>query len=73
MHVLLFDVLKHLLLRKTVALKTYRNKIWRNAVALKTKTVQAVFGKTFILALLSSPVFLSNCFVWEIKAFIRVS
>ena len=33
-------------------------KIWRNAVALKSKKVQGIFGETFILTLLSSAVFL---------------
>ena len=59
MCVLLFDVFKHLLLRKTDVLKTCRKskflgkKIWRNALVLKTKKVQGIFGKNFILALLS--------------------
>ena len=63
MCVLLFDVFKHLLLRKTDVLKTcwkskfLEKKIWRNALALKSKKVQGIFGKTFILALLSSAVF----------------
>ena len=63
MRVLLFDVFKHLLLRKTEVLKTYRKsrllgkKIWRNALDLKSKKVQDIFGKTFILALLSLAVF----------------
>ena len=63
MRVLLFDVFKHLLLRKTEVLKTYRKsrflgkKIWRNALNLKSKKVQDIFGKTFILALLSLAVF----------------
>ena len=57
-----FDVFKHLLLRKTDVLKTcrkskfLRKKIWRKAQALKSKNVQGIFGKTFILALLSSAV-----------------
>ena len=58
----------HLLLRKTHVLKTCRKskllkkKIWRNALALKSKKVQGIFGKSFILALLSSAVFrLQNC------------
>ena len=61
--VLLFDVFKHLLPRKTEVLKTCRkskflgNKIWRNAPALKSKKVQGVFWEMFILALLSSAVF----------------
>ena len=59
MSVLLFDVFKHLLLRKTDVLKTCRKskflgkKIWRNALVLKSKKVQGIFGKNFILALLS--------------------
>ena len=63
MCVLLFDAFKHLLLRKTDVLKTCRKskflgkKIWRNALALKSKKVQGIFGKTFILELLSSAVF----------------
>ena len=63
MRVLLFDVFKHLLLRKTDALKTCRKskflgkKISRNALALKSKKVQGIFRKMFILALLSSTVF----------------
>ena len=63
MCVILFDVFKHLLLRKTDVLKTCRKskflgkKIWRNALALKSKKVQGIFGETFILALLSSAVF----------------
>ena len=63
MCVLLFDVFKHLLLRKTDVLKTCRKskflgkKIWRNALALKSKKVQDIFGETFILALLSSAAF----------------
>ena len=81
--VLLFDPFKHLLLRKIVVLKTcwksnfFRKKIWRTALALKSKKVQGVLRKTFILALLSSAVFrlknhlkfLQNCFVREIKGF----
>ena len=63
MCVLLFDIFKHLLLRKTDVLKTcweskfLQKKIWRNAPALKSKKVQGIFGETFILALLSSAVF----------------
>ena len=55
MCVLLFDVFKHLLLRKTDVLKTCRKskflgkKIWRNALALTSKKVQGIFGKKFIL------------------------
>ena len=60
MCVLLFDVFEHLLLRKTDVLKTcrkskfLREKIWTNALTLKSKKVQGIFGDTFILALLSS-------------------
>ena len=68
MCVLLFDVFKHLLLRKTDVLKTcwkskyLGKKIWRNALALKSEKVQGIFGKTFILPLLSSAVIaLQNC------------
>ena len=32
-------------------------KIWRNALALKSKKVQGIFGEIFILALSSSAVF----------------
>ena len=32
-------------------------KIWKNALALKSKKVQGIFGESFILALLSSAVF----------------
>ena len=32
-------------------------KIWRNALALKSKKVQAIIGETFILTLLSSAAF----------------
>ena len=62
MYALLFDVFKHLLLRKTNVLKTcgkgkfLGKKIWRNALALKSKNVQGIIGKTFILALLSSAI-----------------
>ena len=54
---------KHLLLRKSDVLKTCGSskflgkKIWRNALALKSKKIQGIFGETFILALLSSAVF----------------
>ena len=59
----LISNVKYLLLRKTDVLKTFRKrkflgkKIWRNALALKSKKVQGIFGETFILALLSSAVF----------------
>ena len=63
MWVLLFDVFKHLLLRKTDVLKTCRKskflgkKIWRNALALKSKKVQAMFKKMFTSVLLFSAAF----------------
>ena len=63
MCVLLFDVFEHLLLGKTDVVKTCQKskflgkKIPRNARALKSKKVQGIFGKTFILALLYSAVF----------------
>ena len=63
MCVLLFVDFKHLLLRKTGVLKTcgkskfLRKKIRKNAPALKSKKLLGIFGKTFILALLSSAAF----------------
>ena len=58
MHVHLFYVFKHLQLRKTYRKNEFLGKkIRRNALALKSKKVQGIFGKTFILALLSSAVF----------------
>ena len=54
---------KHLLLRKTDVLKTCwkskfcRKKTRKNAVALKSKKVQGIFGETFVLVFLSSAVF----------------
>ena len=63
MCVLLFDVFKHLLLKKTDALKIcpkskfLGKKSWRNALALKSKKVQGIFEETVILALLSSAAF----------------
>ena len=62
MYALLFDVFKHLLLGKLDVLricwksKFLRKKIWRTTLALISKKVQGIFGKTFILALLSSVV-----------------
>ena len=50
--VLLFDVFKHLLLKKSDVLKTcwkskfLGKKIWRKSLALKSKMVQGIFGKT---------------------------
>ena len=66
MCVILFDVFKHLLLRKTDVLKTCRKskflgkKIWRNALALKSKKVQGILGKIFILVLSSAVFRLQN-------------
>ena len=63
MCVLLLDVFKHLLVRKTDVLKTclkskfLGKKIRRNAIVLKSKKVEGIYGNTFILALLSSAVF----------------
>ena len=47
-------------IEKNDVLKTCRKskflgkKIWRNALALKSKKVQGIFGETFFLELLSS-------------------
>ena len=63
MFVILFDVFKHLLLRKTDVLKTCRKDkflgkiILRNALVLMNKKVQVILGKTFVLALATSAVF----------------
>ena len=63
MYVLLFDVFKHLLLRKTDILKICGKSkflgmnIWRHAQVLKSKKLQGIFGKKFLLVLLSSSVF----------------
>ena len=63
MFVILFDVFKHLLLRKTDVLKTCRKDkflgkiILRNALVLMNKKVQVILGKTFVLALVTSAVF----------------
>ena len=60
---LLFDIFKHLLLRKTEVLKTCQKskflgkKIRGYARVLKSKMVQGIFGKTFIFTLSSSAVF----------------
>ena len=55
---------KHLLLRKTDKnsqncwkSKILGKKVWRNALALKSKKVQDIFRETFILALLFSAAF----------------
>ena len=87
MCVLLLDLFKHLLLRKTDVLKTCRKskflgkKIRRNALALKSKKVQSISGKVYfgiiIFSCLSSTKlclrFLLNCFVQEIKGFYQSS
>ena len=64
MCVLLFDVFKHLLLRKTGVLKTcwktefFGKNILRNALAISEEQKGTrIFEKKFILALLSSAVF----------------
>ena len=61
-------------------LRFSRKENWSNALALKSKIVQAIFGETFILALLSSAVFgLQNLNSFNLfcsgdeKAFIRVT
>ena len=73
-------------MRKTDVLKTYRkskflgNKTWRNVLALKSKKIEGILGETFILALLSSAVFLLQngvrffqiSFVREIKGFYQI-
>ena len=65
MDVLLFDVFnweKMTFLKLVEKSKILGKKIWRNALALKSKNVQGIFGETFILALLSLAVFcLQNC------------
>ena len=80
MCVLLFDVFKQLLSRKTDILKTCRKikflgkKIRRNALALKRKKVQGIFRKNvyfgiiiFSCLLSTKPClrFILNCFVRE--------
>ena len=51
------------MLRKTDVLKTcpktkfLGKKVWRNALTLKSKRLQGIFGETFVLPLLSSAVF----------------
>ena len=63
MCVLLFDFFKHLLLRTTNVLKTcwkgrfFGKKFEEMPRTLKSKKVQGIFGKMFILALLSLAVF----------------
>ena len=88
MRVFLFDAFKDLLLRKTDVPKTYRKskflgkKVWRTALALKSKKVQGIFGKNLyfdiiIFSCLSSTKLclrlLLNCFVREIKGFYQIS
>ena len=87
MCVLLFNVFKRLLLTKIDVLKTcwkckfLGKKIRRNALGLKSKKVQDMFGKTFVLELLSPVVcrpqkLVSDFFeiIWfeRKKSFIRV-
>ena len=55
-------------------------KVCRNALAFNSREVQGIFGKTFLLALLSSAVFRQPClrlflicFTWEIKGFYQSS
>ena len=88
LYVILFDVFKHLLLRKTDIFKTcwkskfIKKKIW-NALALKSKKIatkyirENVYFGIIIFSCLSSTKlclrFLLNCFAREIiKTFIRV-
>ena len=76
MRVLLFDVFKHLLLRKTDVLKTCQKskfigkKIWRTAIVFKNKNVQGIFGEMFILVLLPSAVFYLQNRVWDFFQFV---
>ena len=59
------DILKNCQESKFVA-----EKIWKNALALKRKKVQGIFGETFDLALLSSAVFcLQNCLIFLLICF----
>ena len=84
MCVLLFDVFKHLLLRKNDALKTcrksklLRKKFVRNEEQKGTKYIREnVYFGIIIFSCLSSTKpclrFLLNCFVWEIKGFYQSS
>ena len=57
MCVLLSDVFKHLLLRKSDVLKTCRKSKF---LVKKSKKIQGIFGKTFILALFSAAFGLQN-------------
>ena len=61
MRLLLFDVFKHLLLRKTDFSKLVRkvncSENLKKRTSLKSEKVKCIFRKTFILALLSSAVF----------------
>ena len=67
MRVVLFDVFKLLLLRKTDVLKTCQKRkflgkrIWRNALSLKSKKVQGIFGKLYLALLSSAVVCIQNC------------
>ena len=88
LYVILFDVFKHLLLRKTDIFKTcwkskfIKKKIW-NALALKSKKIatkyirENVYFGIIIFSCLSSTKlclrFLLNCFVREIKGFYQSS
>ena len=53
----LLSVFKPLLLRKTDVLKTYRKSKF---LVKKSKKIQGIFGKTFILALFSTVFGLQN-------------
>ena len=52
-----FTIEKNYVLKTCRKSKFLGKKIWRNALALKSKKVQGIFGETFSLALLSSAVF----------------
>ena len=78
MCVLLSDFFKHLLLRKTDILKTFRrskfpgNKIWRITLALNSKKVQGILVKIVYFGIIWAVFclkFLLNCYVQEIKGF----
>ena len=77
MRALLFDAFKHLLLRKTDVLKPCRKskflgkKIWRNALALKSKKVEDIFQLSFVYKTMSQISF--KLFCWEIKSFYQTS
>ena len=67
MRALLFDAFKHLLLRKTDVLKPCRKskflgkKIWRNALALKSKKVEDIFQLSFVYKTMSQISFKLFC------------